>query len=62
MADKHCIVETVPWVEYRIGVLPGARGVRIEVSDEVYKTRDEAEHAIFLKRLAALLAHYQIAD
>ncbi len=59
-ANKHCIVETVPWTEYRIGILPGKRGEAVEVTDETYKTRDEAEHAIFLKRLDALLDQYDI--
>ena len=60
VAGKHCIVETVPWTEYRIGILPGERGTAVELTDETYKSRDEAEHAIFLKRLDALLAHYNI--
>ena len=61
VAAKHCIVETVPWTEYRIGILPGQRGKAVTLTDESYKTRDEAEHAIFLKRLDALLAHYSIS-
>lgn len=59
---KHVIVETHPWAEYRIGILPGVRGEPIQVTDEVYATRTEAEHAIFLKRLAALLKAYGIED
>lgn len=57
---KHVIVETQPWREYRIGILPGVRGVPVELTDESYASREDAEHAIFLKRLAALLDAYDI--
>lgn len=59
-AGKHTIVEVVPWQEYAIGILPGQRGGVIRITKERYPTREDAEHAIFLKRLRALLAHYQI--
>jgi hypothetical protein len=57
-AGKHTIVETVAWKEYKIGVLPGRRGGVIEITDEAYPTREDAEHAIFLMRLQALLNTY----
>ena len=57
---KHTIVETVPWEEYAIGILPGHRGGSIAITKERYKTREDAEHAIFLKRLYALLDTYGI--
>ena len=60
--DKHVIIETRPWEEYRIGVLPGVRGQAITITDEAYPTREDAEHAIFLKRLNALLDAYGITD
>ena len=60
--DKHVIIETRPWEEYRIGVLPGVRGRAVEITDEAYPTREDAEHAIFLKRLDALLDAYGITD
>ena len=60
--DKHVIVETRPWEEYRIGVLPGVRGKAVEITDEAYPTREDAEHAIFLKRLGALLEAYGIEE
>ncbi len=60
--DKHVIIETRPWEEYRIGVLPGVRGKAITITDEAYPTREDAEHAIFLKRLNALLDAYGITD
>lgn len=59
---KHVIVETTPWQEYRIGLLPGVRGTPVEVTEERYSSREDAEHAIFLKRLAALLEAYGIQD
>ncbi len=58
--DKHIIIETRPWEEYRLGVLPGVRGRAVAVTDETYPTREDAEHAIFLKRLNALLDAYGI--
>jgi hypothetical protein len=59
---KHVIVEIRPWVEYRIGILPGVRGKPIQITEEAYTTRAEAEHAIFLKRLTALCKAYGIED
>jgi hypothetical protein len=59
-SGKHTIVETIPWKEYTIGVLPGARGKPVKITNEKYKSREEAEHAIFRKRLKALCAHYDI--
>ncbi len=61
-AGKHTIIETKPWAEYAIGVLPGHRGGVVEISDERYPTREDAEHAIFLKRLRALMDQYDIKD
>ena len=57
---KHTIIETRPWQEYSIGILPGFRGGTVELTDEKYPTRQDAEHAIFLKRLAAFLEAYGI--
>ena len=59
-AGKHTIVETVPWKEYAIGILPGNRGGAVEITSETYPTREDAEHAIFLKRLKALCDAYGI--
>ncbi|MFT4583772.1 MAG: hypothetical protein ACI915_001503 [Gammaproteobacteria bacterium] len=59
-AGKHTIVETIPWKQYKLGVLPGRRGGVIEITDESYPTREDAEHAIFLKRLQVLLDAYGI--
>ena len=59
-AGKHTIFETCPWEKYTIGILPGSRGGTVEMTDESYPTRGQAEHAIFLKRLAAFLRVYDI--
>ena len=59
-AGKHTIVETAPWKEYSIGVLPGKRGGNVRITKEKYATREDAEHAIFLKRLKALCEKYDI--
>lgn len=61
-AGKHTIIETVPWKEYAIGILPGQRGGVVKITKERFATREDAEHAIFLKRLHALLDHYGITD
>lgn len=57
---KHTIVETIPWKEYSIGVLPGKRGGNVRITKEKYSSREDAEHAIFLKRLKALCEKYDI--
>ena len=57
---KHTIVETKPWEEYTIGILPGHRGGTVKLTEEKYATRGEAEHSIFLKRLKAYLVQYGI--
>ena len=59
-AGKHTIVETQPWKEYAIGILPGRRGGAVKITKERYETREDAEHAIFIKRLRALCAQYDI--
>lgn len=59
-AGKHTIVETKPWEEYAIGLLPGHRGGTVELTTETYTTREDAEHAIFLKRLKTFCAQYGV--
>ena len=59
---KHTIVETVPWSEYSIGLLPGRRGGVVRILREKYPTREEAEHAIFKKRVKALCKEYGITN
>jgi hypothetical protein len=57
---KHIIVETKPWKEYTIAILPGVRGGTVQLTGKKYPTREEADHAIFLKRLGKLLEAYGI--
>lgn len=61
-AGKHTIVEKTPWSEYAIGLLPGRRGGTVKILKESYPTRDDAEHAIFKKRVKALCKEYGITD
>jgi len=57
---KHIIVETERNSEFAIAILPEERGGTVEITGERYPTRSEADHAIFLKRLRALLADYGV--
>jgi len=57
---KHIIVETKRNREFAIAILPGGRGGTVEITDERYATRGEADHEIFLKRLGVLLSEYDI--
>ncbi len=55
-AGKYIIVASVPWQEYRIGVLSGVRGVEPEVLEEpVFATEEEAIHGTFLARVRDLM-------
>lgn len=55
-AGKYIIVASVPWQEYRIGVLSGARGAPPEVLEEpVFATEEEAIHGVFLSRVRDLM-------
>jgi branched-chain amino acid transport system permease protein len=59
MAGKYVIVCTKPHEEWRIGRLSGVRGDAPEIlRDGPYASQDEAEHAVFLKRVDDLLAAY----
>ena len=56
IADKYAILAVRPFAEYRVVRLSGRRGVRpTPVGDETYASPDEAYHAVFLKRIQALL-------
>ena len=60
MTGKHVIVTRRQFKEYYIGVCSGVRGEPVEVlEDTLYATQEDAEHAIFLKRIDALLARYE---
>jgi hypothetical protein len=51
MAGKYILVCTKPHAEYRIGTLTGKPGPP-DLLPETYPDRNEAEHAVILKRLA----------
>jgi hypothetical protein len=51
MKGKYILVCTKPHAEYRIGRLSGGSGPP-DLLPETYPDRNEAEHALFLKRLA----------
>jgi len=55
-AGKLVVVAVERWREYRIGVLPGVRGVPPKVLDEPrFATEAEALHGVFLARVRDLL-------
>ena len=54
--DKYAILATEAFKAYRIVALSGHRGTAPRlVEDRVYPTRDEAYHALFLRRVQDLL-------
>lgn len=59
LAGKEVRVELEPFKKYAIGILPGERGKPVEIlEDKFYETGDDCEHAIFLRRVANMLAKY----
>lgn len=56
---KYVRIAVVPHKEYAIGVLSGIRGKPIKVlENKTYKSEDECEHAIFVRRVNDFLAKY----
>lgn len=54
--DKYAILAVKPFAEYRIVALSGRRGVPPRaVDDKTYATTDEAQHAVFLRRVQDLM-------
>ncbi len=55
LAGKEVVVCEQPFARYRLARLGEAKGdLPAPLSDEVYRTLEEAEHAIFLLRVEAL--------
>lgn len=52
MPGKYNIACTKPHEEYRLVTLSGIPGVPPTLLDDTFGSRDEAEHGLFLKRLA----------
>jgi hypothetical protein len=60
MAGKYVIVTRRHFEEYHIGVCSGVRGEPVGILEgEAFSTQEEAEHAIFLRRIEELLAEYE---
>jgi branched-chain amino acid transport system permease protein len=56
VAGKYVVVCTVPWREWRIGVLSGVRGVPPTVLDGPrFGSEAEALHGVFLQRIRDLM-------
>jgi hypothetical protein len=59
LPGKEVRVEMEPFKKYAIGILPGVRGEPVTLlEDKFYSTADECEHAIFLRRVEAMLKRY----
>jgi len=58
MAGKYIRICINPHSDYRIGVATGVRGKPVEMLDGRFPSEDACEHAIFVRRLEDLLAHY----
>jgi branched-chain amino acid transport system permease protein len=51
---KEIVIESVPFSEYRIGVMTGVPGRPAELLEERYASYEETLHAIFLRRVERL--------
>jgi hypothetical protein len=58
MASKLLTVCKRPFEDYRIGIASGVRGQPVEILEESFSSEEACEHAIFLKRIVALLEKY----
>ena len=58
MAGKLLTVCKKPHEDYRIGIASGVRGKPVKVLEESFSSEEACEHAIFLKRIMALLEKY----
>jgi hypothetical protein len=58
MAGKYVSVCVRMFEDYRIGIASEVRGQPVEILEGSYSSEDACEHAIFLKRIADLMAKY----
>jgi len=58
MPGKLLTVCKRPFEDYRIGIASGVRGQPVEILEESFSSEEACEHAIFLKRIVALLEKY----
>ncbi len=59
MQGKYLTVCKRPHEDYRIGICSGVRGQPVEILEPSFSSEEACEHAIFLKRIADLLAQYR---
>lgn len=58
MAGKYITVCKVPFESYQVGICSGERGIPVEMIEGSFSSEEASEHAIFLKRVADILAAY----
>ena len=58
MPGKLLTVCKKPHEDYRIGIASGVRGQPVKILEESFSSEEACEHAIFLKRIVALLEKY----
>ena len=58
MAGKYVTICKRLHEDYRIGIVSGVRGQPVKILDESFSSEEACEHAIFLKRIADLMARY----
>jgi hypothetical protein len=58
MTGKYITVCKRPHEDYRIGICSGVRGEPVKILEQSLSSEEACEHAIFLKRIADLLARY----
>ena len=58
MPGKLLTVCKKPHEDYRIGIASGVRGKPVKILEESFSSEEACEHAIFLKRVMALLEKY----
>ncbi len=58
MAGKYVRICIKPHRDYRIGICSGVRGKPVTILDDVHRSEDDCEHAIFVRRVRELLASY----
>jgi branched-chain amino acid transport system permease protein len=63
VADKYAILALRPLGDYQLVRLSGERGVAPGLVDEtIYDSEEDAHHAVFLRRVADLLAQDETAN
>ncbi len=58
MKGKYVRICITPHKDYRIGVCSGVRGKPVQILSGRYRSEDDCEHAIFVRRVHDLLASH----